>query len=130
MLNSQELAYFKKIFSQIIHPLLITSTRGGVALCLSAQGRRNGEALVLFESPAHREMALRRHKHHIGQRYIEVYKANGEDFIGVAGGESVGREGKTNLPIVWLLLKCAAGLARIAVRSKFRLQFFYIARVF
>ncbi len=59
-----------------------------MALCLSAQGRRNGEALVLFESPSHREMALRRHKHHIGQRYIEVYKANGEDFMGVAGGEN------------------------------------------
>ena len=60
--------------------------RGGVALCLSAQGRRNGEALVLFENSAHREMALKRHKHHIGNRYIEVYKATGEDFINVAGG--------------------------------------------
>jgi epithelial splicing regulatory protein 1/2 len=60
---------------------------GGVALCLSAQGRRNGEALVLFESPAHKDMALRRHKHHIGNRYIEVYKATGEDFMDIAGGE-------------------------------------------
>ena len=57
-------------------------------MCLSAQGRRNGEALVLFESAPHRDMALRRHKHHIGNRYIEVYKATGEDFISVAGGES------------------------------------------
>ena len=60
----------------------------GVALCLSPQGRRNGEALVLFESLAHRDMALRRHKHHIGNRYIEVYKATGEDFISVAGGKT------------------------------------------
>ena len=60
--------------------------RGGVALCLSPQGRRNGEALVRFASPEQRDMALKRHKHHIGQRYIEVYKANGEDFIDVAGG--------------------------------------------
>ncbi|EFX70109.1 hypothetical protein DAPPUDRAFT_202511, partial [Daphnia pulex] len=60
--------------------------RGGVALCLSPQGRRNGEALVRFISPEHRDMALKRHKHHIGQRYIEVYKATGEDFIDVAGG--------------------------------------------
>ena len=59
-----------------------------MALCLSAQGRRNGEALVLFENAVHREMALKRHKHHIGNRYIEVYKATGEDFINVAGGES------------------------------------------
>ena len=31
----------------------------GVALCLSSQGRRNGEALVLFDSLAHRDMALK-----------------------------------------------------------------------
>ena len=42
---------------------------------------------MLFESAPHRDMALRRHKHHIGNRYIEVYKATGEDFISVAGGE-------------------------------------------
>ncbi|XP_071547540.1 uncharacterized protein fus isoform X3 [Panulirus ornatus] len=60
-------------------------SRGGVALCLSPQGRRNGEALIRFISPEHRDMALKRHKHHIGNRYIEVYKATGEDFINVAG---------------------------------------------
>ena len=43
---------------------------------------------MLFENVSHRDMALRRHKHHIGNRYIEVYKATGEDFINVAGGES------------------------------------------
>jgi hypothetical protein len=62
--------------------------RGGVALCLSPQGRRNGEALIKFESQEHRDMALKRHKHHIGQRYIEVYRASGEDFLSVAGGKS------------------------------------------
>ncbi|XP_035793821.1 RNA-binding protein fusilli-like isoform X2 [Anopheles albimanus] len=62
--------------------------KGGVALCLSPQGRRNGEALVRFVSQEHRDMALKRHKHHIGSRYIEVYRANGEDFLSVAGGAS------------------------------------------
>lgn len=62
--------------------------RGGVALCLSPQGRRNGEALVRFESQEHRDMALKRHKHHIGQRYIEVYRATGDDFVNVAGGNN------------------------------------------
>lgn len=62
--------------------------RGGVALCLSPQGRRNGEALIRFVSQEHRDMALKRHKHHIGNRYIEVYRATGEDFINVAGGAS------------------------------------------
>lgn len=42
---------------------------------------------MLFESVNHRDMALSRHKHHIGNRYIEVYKATGEDFINVAGGK-------------------------------------------
>ncbi|XP_066954817.1 epithelial splicing regulatory protein 1 isoform X5 [Macrobrachium rosenbergii] len=64
------------------------SVRGGVALCLSPQGRRNGEALIRFISPEHRDMALKRHKHHIGNRYIEVYKATGDDFINVAGGNN------------------------------------------
>jgi epithelial splicing regulatory protein 1/2 len=74
--------------SPYIHPQPTHNNRGGVALCLSPQGRRNGEALVRFISPEHRDMALKRHKHHIGQRYIEVYKATGEDFIDVAGGMS------------------------------------------
>lgn len=46
--------------------------RGGVALCLNAQGRRNGEALVRFINSEHRDLALERHKHHMGSRYIEV----------------------------------------------------------
>ncbi|XP_047119808.1 RNA-binding protein fusilli isoform X2 [Schistocerca piceifrons] len=62
--------------------------KGGVALCLSPQGRRNGEALVRFVNQEHRDMALKRHKHHIGNRYIEVYRASGEDFINVAGGNN------------------------------------------
>lgn len=67
---------------------LLPTIRGGVALCLSPQGRRNGEALVRFVSQEHRDMALKRHKHHIGNRYIEVYRASGDDFLCVAGGAS------------------------------------------
>nr|CAD7263610.1 unnamed protein product [Timema shepardi] len=52
------------------------------------QGRRNGEALVRFVSQEHTDMALKRHKHHIVNRYIEVYKASGEDFVNVAGGSN------------------------------------------
>ena len=65
--------------------------RGGVALCLSPQGRRNGEALVRFDDQEQRDLAIKRHKHHIGQRYIEVYKATGKDFVNVAGGEFRGQ---------------------------------------
>ena len=46
--------------------------RSGVALCLNLKGRRNGEALVRFDCQEHRDMALRRHKHHLLGRYIEV----------------------------------------------------------
>lgn len=62
--------------------------RGGVALCLTKQGRRNGEALVRFESREFRDLAVRRHKHHLRQRYIEVYRAGGRDFVNVAAGKS------------------------------------------
>ncbi|KAF5299595.1 hypothetical protein FQR65_LT09400 [Abscondita terminalis] len=62
--------------------------KGGVALCLSPQGRRNGEALIRFINQEHRDMALKRHKHHIGPRYIEVYRASGDDFLSVAGGSN------------------------------------------
>ncbi|XP_029576873.1 epithelial splicing regulatory protein 2-like isoform X3 [Salmo trutta] len=62
--------------------------KGGVALCLNAQGRRNGEALVRFINQEHRDLALERHKHHMGSRYIEVYKATGEEFLKIAGGTS------------------------------------------
>lgn len=55
---------------------LVVLFRGGAALCLNAQGRRNGEALVRFVSEEHRDLALQRHKHHMGNRYIEVICLN------------------------------------------------------
>ncbi|EPB73243.1 hypothetical protein ANCCEY_07668 [Ancylostoma ceylanicum] len=59
---------------------------GGIALCLSAEGRRNGEALVRFKTPEMRELALKRHRHFLLSRYIEVYKATPEEFLHVAAG--------------------------------------------
>lgn len=61
--------------SEPVSILLSSFLRGGVALCLSTFGRRNGEAIVRFIDQEHRDMALKRHKHHIGKRYIEVTKA-------------------------------------------------------
>lgn len=58
--------------------------RGGVALCLNAQGRRNGEALIRFVDSEQRDLALQRHKHHMGVRYIEV---------GLRAGSEAGRSG-------------------------------------
>lgn len=40
-----------------------------------------------FESQAQRQLALARHKHFMGARYIEVYRATRDDFLSVAVGE-------------------------------------------
>ncbi|KAK0425493.1 hypothetical protein QR680_009234 [Steinernema hermaphroditum] len=61
---------------------------GGVALCLSAEGRRNGEALVRFDDASQRTLALQRNRHFLNNRYIEVYRASSQDFLRVAVGES------------------------------------------
>lgn len=60
------------IINILMHVTMYLCFRGGVALCLNAQGRRNGEALVRFINSEHRDLALERHKHHMGSRYIEV----------------------------------------------------------
>ena len=60
-------------FSWSIFPQSNTiSCRGGVVLCLNPQNRRNGLAYVRFINQDHRDMALQRHRHHLGNRYIEV----------------------------------------------------------
>ena len=56
-----------------------------MVLCLSSQGRRNGEALVKLENAQQRDLAVKRHKHHMGQRYIEVYKASAKEFVDITG---------------------------------------------
>ena len=44
---------------------------GGVSLVLNETGRRSGEALIRFENSEHRNLALQRHRQHMGNRYIE-----------------------------------------------------------
>ncbi|CAH8593755.1 unnamed protein product [Schistosoma turkestanicum] len=66
----------------------INIAKGGISLVLSKIGRRNGEALIQFENAEQQNLALRKHKHHVGKRYIEVYAATGSDFISIAGGET------------------------------------------
>ncbi|VUZ43875.1 unnamed protein product [Hymenolepis diminuta] len=61
---------------------------GGIALVLSKAGRRNGEAVIRFTTREQRDLALKKHKHHMNQRYIEIYAANSVEFIAVAGGET------------------------------------------
>lgn len=61
---------------------MVLPSRGGVALCLNAQGRRNGEALVRFVNSEQRDLALERHKHHMGSRYIEVRSSDLKQIFG------------------------------------------------
>uniref|UniRef100_A0A8R1I4I5 RRM domain-containing protein n=1 Tax=Caenorhabditis japonica TaxID=281687 RepID=A0A8R1I4I5_CAEJA len=61
---------------------------GGIALCLSTEGRRNGEVLVQFASQESRDLALKRHRNFLLSRYIEVYKASLDEFLHVATGSS------------------------------------------
>ncbi|CUT99535.1 epithelial splicing regulatory protein 1 [Echinococcus multilocularis] len=61
---------------------------GGIALVLSKAGRRNGEAVIRFTSREQRDLALRKHKHHMNQRYIEIYAAQSAEFVAVAQGET------------------------------------------
>lgn len=88
-----------------------------MALCLSPQGRRNGEALVRLENEQNRDLALKRHKHHIGQRYIEVYKATGKDFVNVAGGKG--------LKIIFALQPYLADLTREIDTNTMNYYLFY-----
>nr|CAD2125565.1 unnamed protein product [Meloidogyne enterolobii] len=55
--------------------------KGGVILCLGPEGRRNGECLVKFETPEYRDWALERHRCHLRQRYIELYRSSADDFV-------------------------------------------------
>lgn len=59
---------------------------GGIALVLSKAGRRNGEAVIRFTTREQRDLALKKHKHHMNRRYIEIYAAQSAEFIAVAGG--------------------------------------------
>ncbi|CAB3404510.1 unnamed protein product [Caenorhabditis bovis] len=61
---------------------------GGIALCLSSEGRRNGEVLVQFANQESRDLALKRHRNFLLSRYIEVYKATLDEFLHVASGSS------------------------------------------
>uniref|UniRef100_UPI00358EA02D epithelial splicing regulatory protein 2-like n=1 Tax=Myxine glutinosa TaxID=7769 RepID=UPI00358EA02D len=60
-------------------------TRAGIAMCLNAYGRRNGEALVRFVDKVQRNLALARNKHYMGSRYLEIYKGTSEEFTKIAG---------------------------------------------
>lgn len=62
---------------------------GGIVSCLSQAGRRNGEAMVKFETFEQRQLALARHKHFMAARYIEVYAASDDEFDSVAAGKFI-----------------------------------------
>uniref|UniRef100_A0A8C4REB6 Epithelial splicing regulatory protein 2 n=1 Tax=Eptatretus burgeri TaxID=7764 RepID=A0A8C4REB6_EPTBU len=52
-------------------------SRAGIAMCLNAYGRRNGEALVRFVDKVQRNLALARNKHFMGRTSEEFTKIAG-----------------------------------------------------
>ncbi|ESO01402.1 hypothetical protein HELRODRAFT_82008 [Helobdella robusta] len=56
--------------------------KGGIVICMSSEARKNGEVMVHFDTPTDRNLSIKRHKHHLGGRYIEVYKSSARDFLG------------------------------------------------
>lgn len=59
---------------------------GGIIILLTSATRRSGEALIRFIDEDHRNMALQRHRYNMrnrrsdSMRYIEIYRAIGEEF--------------------------------------------------
>ncbi|XP_793087.3 heterogeneous nuclear ribonucleoprotein H isoform X1 [Strongylocentrotus purpuratus] len=53
----------------------LTIQANGITLPSDNDGRRTGEAFVLFASKEIAEKALKKHKSHMGHRYIEVFKS-------------------------------------------------------
>ncbi|VDD82815.1 unnamed protein product [Mesocestoides corti] len=66
----------------------INIASGGIALVLSKAGRRSGEAVIRFTDREQRDLALRKHRHHMNHRYIEIYAARPAEFIAAAGGNT------------------------------------------
>ncbi len=56
----------------IIYVLCIFVNRGGIVFCINAVGRRTGEAIVVLENEEHASLALKRDRHYLGKRYVEV----------------------------------------------------------
>ena len=48
---------------------------------INAVGRRTGEAIVVLESEEQASLALKRNRHYLGKRYIEVTTANLKECV-------------------------------------------------
>ena len=51
----------------------VSPSSGGIVLGINAVGRRTGEATVALESKEQADLGLKRHKHYLNQRYVEVW---------------------------------------------------------
>ncbi|XP_041485090.1 heterogeneous nuclear ribonucleoprotein H3-like isoform X2 [Lytechinus variegatus] len=68
----------------------LTIQANGITLPTDHDGRKTGEAFVLFASKEIAEKALKKHKSHMGHRYIEIFKCQ-RDELGRATNPSRGR---------------------------------------
>lgn len=50
-------------------------TSGGMYFIINGIGRRTGEAVVVLENREQASLALKRDRHYLGKRYIEVRRS-------------------------------------------------------
>ena len=64
---------FRQLYSAILECICyVFLDRGGIVFCINAVGRRTGEAIVVLENEEHASLALKRDRHYLGKRYVEV----------------------------------------------------------
>eukprot|EP00756_Hemistasia_phaeocysticola_P011133 Hpha_TRINITY_DN15090_c5_g5::TRINITY_DN15090_c5_g5_i1::g.123397::m.123397/K14947/ESRP1_2; epithelial splicing regulatory protein 1/2 len=58
-----------------------TVVHNGVALCSGNDGRPTGEAFVQFATEEDTSRALRRHRCHLGGRYVEIFRSSKQEMV-------------------------------------------------
>ena len=60
------------LYLNCVRIYIVCVHRGGLVFSISPVGRRTGEAIVVLETPDQAELAVKRHKFFLRNRYIEV----------------------------------------------------------
>eukprot|EP01062_Namystynia_karyoxenos_P049989 TRINITY_DN385_c0_g2_i3.p2 TRINITY_DN385_c0_g2~~TRINITY_DN385_c0_g2_i3.p2 ORF type:complete len:694 (+),score=263.57 TRINITY_DN385_c0_g2_i3:84-2084(+) len=58
-----------------------TLAPGGVSMCVGPQGKPTGEAFVQFAAEEDVSRALRRHRSHLGGRYVEIFRSSQQEMV-------------------------------------------------
>eukprot|EP01062_Namystynia_karyoxenos_P049988 TRINITY_DN385_c0_g2_i2.p1 TRINITY_DN385_c0_g2~~TRINITY_DN385_c0_g2_i2.p1 ORF type:complete len:655 (+),score=222.98 TRINITY_DN385_c0_g2_i2:99-2063(+) len=55
--------------------------KSGISVCVGSQGRPTGEAFVQFATEDDTSRALRRHRCHLGGRYVEIFRSSQQEMV-------------------------------------------------